>query len=152
MTGQEGQPLDGPVIHHEPQLGGRDAEAGIGRGNAQITCDRQLGAGSERGTVHCCDHGLGDVAQRGERGAQRLHERRVLDVGEVGPRAEVLTRAGEHEDPRVVRVTHRVDERTARVLIDRVAAFLPVERDEADRAATLDTYHRARLTTRRSRR
>ena len=53
---------------------------------------------------------------------------------------------------RLFGLVHRVGERAARVLVDRVAALLPVERDEADRAAPLDTYHRARLTFRRSRR
>src|SRR3954452_2000206 len=99
LTGHRAQPLHGPVVDHQAELGGGDAELGGGRRGAQVAGDRQLRAGPEGGTLHRGDGRVGRAPQGGEHRSQPGGEAGVLDPREVGARAEVATLAPDDEDP-----------------------------------------------------
>ena len=93
------QALHGPLVGHQAELGRRDAERGVGGGDAQVAGHRQLGAGAEGGAVDGGDGRERRRAQAVEQPVERLDEGVVLDRGEVGAGAEVAGGAGQHERP-----------------------------------------------------
>ena len=98
--GQAQQALHRPLVDHQAELGRRDAERRVGRGDAEVAGDRELGAGTERRALDRGEGGQGQIAQREQEVVEPGHELRVLDAAEVGPGTEVAAGAGEHEHPR----------------------------------------------------
>ena len=59
--GQQGEALRRPVVGHEPELGRRDAEAGVRGDDPEVTRDGQLRARAEGGAVDGGDRADGHV-------------------------------------------------------------------------------------------
>ena len=113
----------------------------------------------DRGAVHRRHQRLGEVLEGvDERGEAVARDRFATDAGvdgrghleQVGPRAEGLARAGEHDDGDVVvgfRGAQRVGSRVVQLLVERVGAVGPVEREQADAVAVFsgeDVVHHGR--------
>ena len=96
-AGEQREAVHGPVVDHQAELRGRDAEARARRRHPQVTGDGELGAGAEGRAVDRGDGGERGVVQRVEHLLQQHRERLVLDPGEVGARAEVAVRTGQHQ-------------------------------------------------------
>ena len=103
----------------------------------------------DRGAVHRREQRLGELLQHvDERGEAVARRRSAVDpridglrhLQQVGAGAERLARAGEHDDGDVVvgrGGAQRVGGRVVQLLVERVGAVGPVEREQADAVAVL---------------
>lgn len=118
------------MVHHQAELGGGDAEVGVGVGHPQITGHRQLGAGTEGGSLHGGQGGERRVAKGGQHLLERGGEGLVLDTGEVGAGAEVAAGSGEHRQPDIVRGAGQgLVEGVEGLVVEGVSPLGPVEGD-----------------------
>ncbi len=143
--GEQREALHRPVVDGEAELRGGDPEARGRRGDTQVARDRELRAGAEGGPVARGDDRSGIVAQRAEHASQQVGEAGILHAGEVRPGAEVATRAREHEDTGSRAAHVRVEQLLERLVVERVATLLAVDRDEGDRAAVREVDHAGAL-------
>ena len=146
VAGEEGDPLHRPVVDHQPELGGGDAETGVGRGQPQVARGRELHARAEGGAV---DRGQRDERHLGqgvEHPAQHACEPRAFHPRQVGAGAEMATGAGEHQHACVGGSVDRSQQVVERLGVDGVATLLAVDRDEDDRAASLGVDHVSSIT------
>ena len=139
------QPVDGPAVDHQSELGRGDAEHAGGGGHAQVAGDGQLRARAECRSVDRGDGGDTQIGEATQRGHECGDELAALDAGQVGAGAERRWRAGEHQHSGTARDrrTLGICEREQGWMIDSVAAFRPIDRDDDDTIAPLHTYHGA---------
>jgi len=130
------------------------AEHGIFGDDAKVAPEGQLEASCNRMTFDCGDHWLGEVHACGAHRSVRIG-RKVSQVAggnclEVGARAEIAPRAGQHGNERgLVRVetAERVRQRIRRLRIHGVANLGPVDRHDGDSVHELvaNAHHQLRI-------
>jgi hypothetical protein len=145
LTGQIAQALHRPLIDHETELRGRDAEGGIGGGAAQVACGRELGAGAEGSAFDGGERGERRRPESDEHLVQQFHECPVFHAGQVSARTEVAPGAAHHQDARVGRgLGDSGQECPEGVVVDGVASLGSVDGEHPDVGAVLDVDHGCR--------
>lgn len=139
------QPLDGPLVDHQTELGGRNSEPAVGCRDTKVADGRQLGPGTHRRTVDRGDHGRLEFGEPVQHASEVGGEDVLLDAGQVGARRERGWGAGQHHRASIAGIGLRVDQREQRRVIDCVAPFRSVDGDQhhsvGDVVAVFDPYH-----------
>ena len=136
---------DRPVINRDPEPRRRDAELARRRGDTEIGSNHQLRASTECRAVDRCDHRHWERTESSKHGLQVRGELALFDAVQVGTRTEGRRCPGQDHCSRFAWSARRdlclySEEFKQCWMIDGIAPFGPVERDDRDSTVTLHVY------------
>ena len=133
---EPGEPVHRPRVDHESKPRDRHREAGRIGDHPQIAGQRQLHPQPHTRALDGGDGEHGGGGQVIENLGQPLGEGDVLEFGQIGPRAEMPGRSGEHHCPGAIgdRGPHGGIEGLDVIEVEGAAALGPVDGEDVDRA------------------